>query len=82
MKNKIKTINIKKNNQLYLFKLMKAYPNINSGRKNYTAQYYRILKNILLSQAYDITSKKKLYFQKKFSFKEKRGFLSIKFQLW
>ena len=36
------------------------------GKKNYSTQYYRVLKNILLSQAYDIASKKKLYFQKKF----------------
>ena len=60
---------------------MKAYPGINSGRKNYKNQYYRILKNILLSQVYDLISKKKLDFQKKFFFKEKSKFLSIKFKL-
>ena len=44
MTKKIKTISIKKNNQSYLTKLMIAYPKINSGRKNYTNQYYRVLK--------------------------------------
>jgi len=81
MNNKIQTISIKKNDQSYLTKLMIAYPKINSGRKNYRNQYYRILKNILLSQAYDIISKKKLNFQKKFFFKEKDNFLLIKFKL-
>ena len=81
MKNRNKTISIKKNNQFYLFKLIKTYPKINSGRKNYADQYYRVLKNILLSQAYDIISKKKLIFQKKFIFKEKDKFLSIQFKL-
>ena len=60
---------------------MIAYPKINSGRKNYTNQYYRVLKNILLSQAYDVISKKKLNFQKKFTFKENSKFLLIKFKL-
>ena len=81
MKNRIKTISIKKNDQFYLFKLIETYPKINSGRKNYTDQYYRVLKNILLSQAYDTISKKIFNFQKEFSFKEKGKFLSIKFKL-
>ena len=63
MKNRIKTISIKKNNQSYLFKLIETYPKIYSGRKNYTDQYYRVLKNILLSQAYDTISKKIFNFQ-------------------
>ena len=81
MKNRIKTISIKKNNQSYLFKLIETYPKINSGRRNYTDQYNRVLKNILLSQAYNTISNKKLNFQKKFSFKAKGEFLSIKFKL-
>ena len=81
MTKKIKTIGLKKNNQSYLTKLMIAYPKINSGRKNYTNQYYRVLKNILLSQAYDVISKKKLNFQTKFTFKENSKFLLIKFKL-
>ena len=81
MKNRIKTINIKKNDQVYLFKLIETYPKINSGRKNYKNQYYRVLKNILLSQAYNMISKKKFNFQKKFFFKEKNKFLSINFKL-
>ena len=81
IENKIKTISIKKNDQFYLFKLIETFPKINYGRKNYTDQYYRVLKNILLSQAYDTISKKKLTFQEKFSFKEKDKFLSIQFKL-
>ena len=81
MTKKIMTIGLKKNNQSYLTKLMITYPKINSGRKNYTNQYYRVLKNILLSQAYDVISKKKLNFQKKFTFKENSKFLLIKFKL-
>ena len=59
MTNKIQTISIKKNNQSYLKKLLIAYPKINSGRKNYINQYNRVLKNILLSKAYDRISTKK-----------------------
>ena len=81
MTNKIQTISIKKNNQSYLKRLLIAYPKINSGRKNYRNQYNRVLKNILLSKAYNKISKKKLNFQKKFFFKEKNEILSIKFKL-
>ena len=81
MINKIQTISIKKNNQSYLKRLLIAYPKINSGRKNYRNQYNRVLKNILLSKAYNKISKKKLNFQKKFFFKEKNEILSIKFKL-
>ena len=81
MTNKIQTISIKKNDQSYLKRLLIAYPKISSGRKNYANQYDRVLKNILLSQAYNIISKKKSNFQKKFFFKEKENFLLIKFKL-
>ena len=38
--------------QNYLYEIIKCHPNINSGRKNYSAHYKRILKNILLSNIY------------------------------
>ena len=45
-------ISIKKIDQKYLHNILRYYPNIGSGRKNYSAQYKRILKNILLSKIY------------------------------
>ena len=45
-------ISIKKIDQKYLYDILRYYPNIGSGRKNYSAQYKRILKNILLSKIY------------------------------
>jgi len=45
-------INIKKIDQKYLHDILRYYPNIGSGRKNYSAHYKRILKNILLSKIY------------------------------
>ena len=45
-------ISIKKIDQKYLSDILKSHPNIGSGRKNYSAHYKRILKNILLSKSY------------------------------
>ena len=45
-------INIKKIDQKYLYDIIINYPNINSGRKNYSNHYKRILKNIFLSKIY------------------------------
>ena len=45
-------ISIKKIDQKYLYDILRYYPNIGSGRKNYSAHYKRILKNILLSKIY------------------------------
>ena len=45
-------ISIKKIDQKYLYDILKYHPNIGSGRKNYSAQYNRILKNIFLSNIY------------------------------
>ena len=45
-------MNIKKIDQKYLHDILRYYPNIGSGRKNYSAHYKRILKNILLSKIY------------------------------
>ena len=45
-------ISIKKIDQKYLHDILRYYPNIGSGRKNYSAHYKRILKDILLSKIY------------------------------
>ena len=45
-------ISIKKIDQKYLHDILRYYPNIGSGRKNYSAHHKRILKNILLSKIY------------------------------
>ena len=45
-------ISIKKIDQKYLHAILRYYPNIGSGRKNYSAHHKRVLKNILLSKIY------------------------------
>ena len=45
-------ISIKKIDQKYLYDILRCHPSIGSGRKNYSSQYKRILKNILLSKIY------------------------------
>jgi len=45
-------ISIKKIDQKYLYDILRYHPGISSGRKNYSAHYKRILKNILLSKIY------------------------------
>ena len=45
-------ISIKKIDQKYLSDILKSHPNIGSGRKNYSDQYKRVLKNIFLSKIY------------------------------
>ena len=45
-------MSIKKIDQKYLSDIFRYHPNIGSGRKNYSAHYKRILKNILLSKIY------------------------------
>ncbi len=57
-------IRVKKIDQKYLYDILKYYPNIGSGRKNYSTSYKRILKNIFLSKIYNknnILYKKNLY---------------------
>ena len=79
---KFNKISIKKFDQSYLFEIIKTNPGINSGRKNYISQYKRILKNILLSKAYDLSSKRKSFdFFKSAIFEENNKFLSIIFKL-
>ena len=45
-------MSIKKIDQKYLYDILRYYPNIGSGRKNYSAHYKRIIKNIFLSKIY------------------------------
>ena len=57
-------MSIKKIDQKYLYDILRYYPNIGSGRKNYSAHYKRILKNIFLSKIYaknKTLSNKKLF---------------------
>ena len=82
MVKKLDKISVKKFDQFYLLEIIKKYPGINSGRKNYKSQYKRILKNILLSKAYDLFfTSKSLDFCKNGRFKENNKFLSIIFKL-
>ena len=74
----INKMRIKKNNQLYLKKILKENPSLSSGRKNYDTQYLRILKNILLTKMFisgQIYNKKK--FCKKVDFINNKEFLKI-----
>ena len=80
MEKYLKKISINKMNQYYLIEILKKYPKINSGRKNYKTQYKRVLKNILMSKAYNVLSKsKKLDHFGNYKFEEKIKILSIKF---
>ena len=77
---KLNKISLKKIDQSYLQEIIKKYPGINSGRKNYKSQYRRILKNILLTKAYNLSSINKILdSSKSINFKENNKFLSIKF---
>ena len=73
------TISFKKQNQFYLQDIIKKYPGINSGRKNYKTQYKRVLKNILIAQAYSKLSKNKSFTHfKNCKFEENKKYLKIK----
>ena len=77
---KLNKISLKKIDQSYLQEIIKKYPGINSGRKNYKSQYRRILKNILLTKAYNLSSINKILdLNESINFKENNKFLSIKF---
>ena len=78
MKKKLKNIRIKINHQSYIQDIIKKYPSINSGRKNYYKHNIRILKNILLSQVYNRTIKnKEIEYIRNFSFHKNSKFLKI-----
>ena len=75
-----KKISIRKMNQHYFTKILKTYPGISSGRKNYKTQYKRVLKNILMSKAYNMLSKsRKLDHFGNYKFKEKIKIITMKF---
>ena len=46
----MKSLKLNKTNNNYINKLIKDYPNLSSGRKNYNEFEKRILKNILLTK--------------------------------
>ena len=66
MNKKIKPLKIEINNQKYLHKIIKEYPKIKSGRKNYYNHYIRVLKNILLTNFFEknIEDTKKIFLNK------------------
>tara|TARA_Y100001970_G_scaffold293412_1_gene440029 strand:+ start:3468 stop:3644 length:177 start_codon:yes stop_codon:yes gene_type:complete len=53
------TSKINKISQKYFYKLLKDYPDIGSGRKNYKFQYKRILNNLKLIKNFKIKKKQK-----------------------
>ena len=71
---------MKKQKQTYLYEIIKRNPGINSGRKNYSIQYTRVLKNILMSHVYDklITINNFNTF-KNIKFEENNKYIIIKF---
>lgn len=82
MNYKYKKITIKKSNQLYLKKLLKKYPQLSSGRKNYEFHYKRVLKNILLSQAYSyLFNIQNISFLTKSNFIENKNLLTLKIKI-
>ena len=78
MTNKAQTLKIKINNQNYLNKLIKKYPQIKSGRKKYYDQHIRVLKNILLAKFFEqyLGDPSKI-FNKKFNFNINNKFIKI-----
>ena len=74
------TIKIKKNNQKYFKDLLKLYPQISGGRKKYTKQYSRVLKNLLFSKSFKIFNQKKIniFLNSQFCFKDTKYFIKIK----
>ena len=78
MNKKIKPLKIKINNQKYLHKIIREYPKIKSGRKNYYDHYIRVLKNILLTNFFEknIDDTEKIFLNK-FNFSYNKNFLKI-----
>ena len=58
---RLKYTQIKINDQKYLFDIINKYPEVCSGRKNYPDHYKRVLKNILLSKAYQKINYKNIF---------------------
>ena len=78
MNKKIKPIRIEINDQKYLYKLIKEYPKIKSGRKNYYSHYVRVLKNLLLTNFFkkNIDDTEKI-FSNKFKFNYNKTSIKI-----
>ena len=78
MNKKIKPLKIEINNQKYLHKIIREYPKIKSGRKNYYDHYIRVLKNILLTNFFEknIDDAEKIFLNK-FNFSYNKNFLKI-----
>ena len=77
---KEKVEKIKIHNQKYLKDILKKYPQISSGRKNYNFHYNRLLKNLLLIKANKFLEKKNNFF-KKFKFSNKKKYIYIKYKI-
>ncbi len=74
-KNKAK---IEITNQYYLKDLLKKYPSLKSGRKNYNNYYIRVLKNILMIKFFHLNKNhKKDIILDKFKFYRKKNFLYL-----
>ena len=67
----MKVEKIKKYSQNYLKDIIKKYPSVSSGRKNYDFHYNRLLKNLLLIKANKNLEKRNNFF-KKFKFSNKK----------
>jgi|OM-RGC.v1.033814667 hypothetical protein len=76
----MKKLKIKINNQNYLKSIIKKYPTISSGRKNYNSLYLRVLKNILITHHYSFLIKKDISIKniKKIKFEKNKNFISIR----
>lgn len=75
---KIEKSNINKIDQSYLYLLLRKYPYLSSGRKNYKKQYSRVLKNILLAKTYSsLSNKNGDFICNNYIFKEKKRSVSI-----
>ena len=75
---KIRPLRIEINDQKYLYKIIRKYPKIKSGRKNYYNHYIRVLKNILLTNFFEknIDNAEKIFLSK-FNFNYKKTSIEI-----
>ncbi len=65
-------------NQHYFKDLLKKYPSLKSGRKNYNNYYLRVLKNILILKFFKLNkNSKKDIMLNKFKFYRKKNFLYL-----
>ena len=76
-----KNLKLKIDEMKYLKEIIKNYPGINSGRKNYYEQQLRVLKNILLAQAYEKKFKKnEAIFSNNLIFNKSAKFIKIQLE--